>query len=178
MGWVGAVPWRSNDLESMSPWFGEFLAQKRLPFHHSGHIKQVLSADKRLGIPEGHKVSYSERKIISQYPELFRKIDIGIVPLNDIPFNYAKSGIKGLEYTAAGVPFIASAAPEYRYLNELGIGRIASSSEEWIQHLSELEDPKVRKEEIDKSYENMLQSQTMDIRGDEWDDVMTKILNL
>lgn len=178
VGWVGAVPWRSGDLESLSSFFGEYMAKNRLPFHHSGHIKQVLSADARLGIPDTVKVTYSERMIISQYPQMFRKIDIGIVPLNNIPFNYAKSGIKGLEYTAAGVPFIASYSPEYQYLNELGIGRIASTPEEWIANLDELQDQRKRKEEIDKSYENMLQTQTMEVRGHEWNEVMQQISEL
>lgn len=176
VGWVGALPWRSNDLESISSVFGKYVSEHRLPFQHSGHIKGIKSADERLNIDRTRcKVSYSERMIISKYPLMFRKIDIGIVPLNNIPFNYAKSGIKGLEYTASGIPFIASWSPEYEYLESLGIGRVARTLEDWEMHLEELQDPKVRKEEIDRSYENMLKTQTMEVRGHEWNEVMEQI---
>jgi hypothetical protein len=179
VGWVGAVPWRSNDLESIAPVFGKYMSNHRLPFHHSGHIKGVRSSDERLGIQKGStKVTYNERMIISKYPQMFKKIDIGIVPLNNIPFNHAKSGIKGLEYTASGIPYIASWSPEYEYLNSLGIGRIAMDLDDWEKHLDELQDPRIRKEEIDKSYENMMKTQSMEVRGSEWNDVMEQILAL
>jgi hypothetical protein len=178
IGWVGAVPWRSNDLESVSPFLGEFIANNKLAFHHSGHIKGTLSADKRIGVPPGTKVTYSERMLLSKYPSMFKKIDIGIVPLNDIEFNYAKSGIKGLEYVASGVPYVASWSPEYEYLEDLGIGRVAKNSDEWIHHMTELQDPKVRKEDVERNYENVLLTQTMEVRGAEWDKTMKDILNL
>ena len=54
--------------------------------------------------------------LIHDYPRMFRNIDIGIAPLSDVPFHHAKSAIKGLEYPAAGVPFIASPSPEAKAL--------------------------------------------------------------
>ena len=105
-------------------------------------------------------------------------MDIGLVPLNNIPFNHAKSTIKGLEYTAAGIPFIASYSPEYELLEQQGVGRVARTPEEWIHHLSELQDPKIRKEEIDKNYENLKATSTMEVRGADWDDTMNHILEL
>ena len=51
VGWVGATPWRSMDLETMSPWFGQFLEKNHLSFHHSGHIINANVAKDQLGIP-------------------------------------------------------------------------------------------------------------------------------
>lgn len=179
LGWVGAIPWRSNDLETMQPFFGEFLEKNRLPFHHSGHIKELkVDARDQLGIPSSVKFTHQPRMPLSKYPEMFRKIDIGIVPLNNIPFNYAKSTIKGLEYTAAGVPFVSSYSPEYAELEKQGVGRVANNPEEWISHLTELQDPRVRKEEIDKNYENLLASHTMSSRSKDWDEVLNQILEI
>ena len=101
---------------------------------------------------------------ISMYPELFKPIDIGIVPLNDIPFNHAKSYIKGLEYAAAGIPFISSYSPEYQYLADNGIGRIANNQEEWERHLGDLLDANTRIAEIKSNY-NELEKFSMDARA-------------
>lgn len=58
------------------------------------------------------------------------------------------SNIKGLEYAAAGIPFVASPLPEYvRLRDQFGIGRIASNSKEWQDHIEELLDPAVRFDE-------------------------------
>lgn len=179
LGWVGALPWRSGDLETMQPFFGKFLEGNRLTFHHSGHIKGMnVDAQDLLGLPASVKFTHEPRKILSQYPQLFRKIDIGIVPLNNIPFNHAKSTIKGLEYAAAGIPFIASWSPEYALLAEQGVGRVASNEEEWIFHLEDLTNPKIRKEEIEKNYENVKANHSMSARAEDWDKVMNEILCL
>lgn len=106
---------------------------------------------------------------------MFERIDIGIVPLNDIPFNHAKSYIKGLEYAAAGVPFVASAAPEYVFLAENGVGRVARSPEEWESHISELADPKVRKQEAMKNLENLPRF-SMKRTGNDWNSAFESIL--
>ncbi len=108
---------------------------------------------------------------ILSYPRLFEPIDIGIIPLNDIPFNHAKSFIKGLEYVAAGIPFIASYSPEYQYLAEQGIGRVANSPEEWLHHLNELIKPQMRVDEANENY-SLLKDFSMDARGDDWDATM------
>jgi hypothetical protein len=181
IGWVGGVPWRSGDLETMVPFLGEFMQKNRLTFHHSGHIRELKNVDaaKLLGLPSSVKFTNSPRIIISKYPkEMFRRIDIGIVPLNNIPFNHAKSTIKGLEYVSAGVPFVASYSPEYELLESQGIGRIARSPEEWISHLTELLNPKIRKEEAEKNYNNLMLTNTISVRGNDWNNVMNAILDL
>jgi hypothetical protein len=179
IGWVGATPWRSRDLETLQPWFGSFLEENHLAFHHSGHIesKGVPTAMDQLGVLKSTKVTKQERLPLSTYPQLFRKFDIGVVPLNDIPFNHAKSTIKGLEYTAAGIPFVASYSPEYELLAEDGVGRVARSEEEWRSHLEELLDPKTRKMEIEKNYEITKSLHTSEVRGESWNDVLQKILD-
>jgi hypothetical protein len=163
----------------MRPFLGEFLESNRLQFHHSGHIKELnLDATDLSGIPRTVKFTNEPRKILSQYPQMFRKIDIGLVPLNNIPFNYAKSTIKGLEYTSAGIPFIASWSPEYEYLSNDGVGRVAKNEDEWMYHLNELLDPRNRKKDIQKNYEAVKQRHSMSARAADWDNVMQQILDL
>lgn len=174
-GWVGATPWRSSDLEQLSPFFGEFLEKNRLSFHHSGHIKNAKYAKDQLGIPDSVKTTHEPMQPISRYPSMFRKIDIGIIPLNDVGFNHAKSGIKGLEYSAAGVPWISSYSPEYEILEGQGIGRVARNKDEWLEHMEELLNPKIRKEDVERNIEGIKKYQAMDVRRSDWNDVMHAI---
>lgn len=177
-GWVGATPWRSMDLEQLNPFFGEFLSKNRVGFHHSGSIKNANEASAQLGLPSNVKTTKEPMKPISRYPELFKKIDVGIVPLNDVKFNYAKSGIKGLEYTAAGVPWISSYSPEYEMLNKQGIGRMARNEDEWLEHLEALLDPRIRKEDAERNLENVKLYHSMEVRGQDWNEVMHQIKEL
>jgi glycosyltransferase involved in cell wall biosynthesis len=176
-GWVGATPWRSGDLETLSPYFGKFLKEKHCRFHHSGSILNAPTVDQKIGIDKSI-FSNNPMKPIMSYPELFRKIDIGIVPLADLDFNNAKSFIKGLEYAASGIPFISSPSPEYQYLADSGVGRIANTPEEWIFHAEELLNPKVRKEERLKNREIVKEKFSMDQRAKDWEEVFDLILAL
>jgi glycosyltransferase involved in cell wall biosynthesis len=131
----------------------------------------------QLGIFPSTKITKQERLPLSKYPQLFRKFDIGIVPLNDIPFNHAKSTIKGLEYASAGIPFVASYSPEYDLLEKQGVGRVAKSSEEWVGHLEDLMSAKTRKYEREKNYEEVRALHTMKVRGKKWNEVFDEILD-
>jgi hypothetical protein len=82
----------------------------------------------------------------AEYQNLFT-FDIGLVPLSDVPFNQAKSAIKGLEYASAGVPFIASDLDEYRSLHDGGIGLLAKKTRHWFAHIERLRDPVERAEQ-------------------------------
>lgn len=173
VGWVGATPWRSGDLEQLSPWFSRYLKTRNMHFHHSGHTSDAPFASDLLGVEKRMSKTLPLVPIID-YPRLFGPIDIGIVPLSDVPFNHAKSFIKGLEYAAAGVPFISSYSPEYQYLADQGIGRIARTQEEWIYHLDELRIPSKRKDEIEHNLE-VLKNFIMEKRGEDWNTVMKYI---
>lgn len=177
-GWVGATMWRSRDIEQLSPWFGNFLEKNHLSFHHAGNIIGAPQVKDQLNLSKYVKYTKEPMKPINKYPEMFNKIDVGIVPLNDVKFNYAKSGIKGLEYSAAGVPWISSYSPEYELLNCQGIGRMARSEEEWIGHMEELLDPKIRKQDIERNIENIKKYHSMEVRGQEWNEVMHQIKEL
>jgi glycosyltransferase involved in cell wall biosynthesis len=174
IGWVGATPWRSGDLEELSEFIGNYIKLKNIRFHHSGHVGGSASAAEQLQI-EQHLVSTSNLCPISDYPRMFEQIDIGIVPLKDVPFNHAKSFIKGLEYAAAGVPFIASDLPEYRYLFEAGIGRIANTEQDWIYHFEELLDKQLRDDEA-KINRDLLSEFSIKKRVSDWESVMMEIL--
>lgn len=142
IGWVGSTAHRSGDLEILG---GVLPALHRsgYAFHHSGHLEG------RRSFMDATGVACSTLPLVAPalYPDSF-VFDIGLVPLSDTPFNEAKSYIKGLEYAASGIPFIASAVGEYKRLyEEHGLGRLAKNGKDWRRHIEALTDPAARAEE-------------------------------
>lgn len=142
IGWVGSTSHRSRDLEEINGFL-----PPTWRYHHSGHIAGAQLFADAIGVPAS-KVRTAPMVPPQQYAKNSFCFDIGIAPLSDQPFNHAKSWVKLLEYASAGVPFVASPAPEYvRLHEEYGIGRIAKNREDWLDNIGELWDFKVRKEE-------------------------------
>lgn len=175
IGWVGGVPWRGGDLETLQAWLPDFLDEHDLMFHHSGHSDSSPSFAELSGVnPE--RVSTSPLVTLDNYMKTMFTFDIGIVPLNDIPFNRAKSFLKGLEYAAAGIPFVAQALPEYRLLESQGIGRTASTPEDWRWHMEALLDYEKRKKEARINRALVERFHTIQARSPEWQQLVTSQL--
>jgi glycosyltransferase involved in cell wall biosynthesis len=166
VGWVGATFWRSGDLEILRDWMPGFVKDHKIPVIHGGH----LPADgnhfgARVGLK---KVQTIPMQPISNYGSLFEHIRIGLVPLNLCDFSEAKSYLKGLEYAASGIPFIASPTHEYRLLASEGIGRIASAPDEWRDHATELLDPDIRRAEAEKQRALVSARYHFETKGEAW----------
>src|SRR5690606_9915236 len=65
---------------------------------------------------------------------------VGLAPLVSMPFHDCKSAIKFLEYTAAGIPTIASPAPAYRIVEHGRNAVLASTTEDWARAILQLLD--------------------------------------
>jgi O-antigen biosynthesis protein len=176
LGWVGAMHWRSGDIETLRPWLGDFLEEHDLMFHHAGHMPDAKLFWDASGI-NPDRVLLSPMQVISEYHNMFL-MDIGLVPLNDIEFNHAKSTIKGLEYAASNIPFIAQATPEYSRLASLGVGRVANTPDEWVKHATELLDYNVRKREAAVQRARALNEHSMLVRKREWDQMFAGFHNV
>lgn len=175
LGWTGAISYRNNDLEQLREWLPRFMEEHDLSFHHAGAEADAPSFAEVTGIPK-HRLTTSPIVPIGNYADQLR-FDIGIVPLNDIPFNHAKSNIKGLEYAASGIPFIASDLPEYRRLHETGVGRLATTTDEWVAHATNLLDYGTRKKESAIGYGTVIGQWAVDNRAADWLEVFTTGVN-
>ena len=170
IGWVGSTAYRNNDLEQLREWLPEFLAEHDLMFHHAGHSDDAPPIEEVTGV-DPYRVTRTPLTPITHYASglLF---DIGLVPLNPIPFNEAKSNIKGLEYAAAGIPFIASDLPEYRLLHESGIGSLARTPDDWVRAATALLERPVRVREAKRQY-GPLRDWTIEARAADWQAALT-----
>jgi len=174
IGWVGALGYRSGDIETLREWLPDFLEERDLLFQHSGHVPSMGSFADVSGInPE--RLRTLPMQPMNRYQLLFQ-MDIGLVPLNDIPFNRAKSFIKGLEYASSGIPFVAQALPEYQKLAGDGIGLVAETADDWRRHIESLLDYKTRKRAAAEFYNLTAAKHTIRQREDEWRQVILDAL--
>jgi hypothetical protein len=84
---------------------------------------------------------------ITEWPRAVAELGIGIAPLADTKFNSAKSWLKPMELSAAGVPWVASPRAEYRRLHAMGAGVLADRPRTWYRELKRIrESPAMRQE--------------------------------
>lgn len=152
IGWVGSTAHRSGDLETLKGIITPMVQSGNYKFHHSGHADHFPTLASKLGLRDSEVTTLPLARH-DMYPNLM-VMDIGLVPLRVTPFNRAKSYIKGLEYAASGIPFVAQEIDSYNQLyNEYGIGRVAARAGDWIRNIKQLSSAAVRQEEADRQRE-------------------------
>lgn len=133
VGWSGSVDTHPGDLDVTQGAVAQAVRDTGARFGVIGTGKGV---QRTLGLDDPPATS-GWLPIIA-YAEGLAMLDVGIVPLAAHTFNEAKSHLKGLEFAAVGVPFVASGTGPYRALAQAGIGWIAESPAEWRYLVSEL----------------------------------------
>lgn len=143
VGWSGTVATHPNDLEQTEGGVARALKKQDASFFNVGDGAGVGSA---LGLGEYGLVNFSGWVPLDDYYQtIIDNIGVGIVPLEMSTFNQAKSALKGLEYAALGIPFVASPTDEYVRLVSQGAGVLAGTSETWSAQVGKLlKDPRRR----------------------------------
>jgi glycosyltransferase involved in cell wall biosynthesis len=144
IGWAGSTGHRSGDLQTLRGVLSRVASDPYVKLHHSGAHPGAPAFSSEAGV-EGFELTTSPLATYDTYPSLLN-FDVGIVPLSDTPFNYAKSDIKGLEYAASGIPFVSSYSPSYESLmKDWGSGFfVAKKPNDWIKSLNKLKDYSLR----------------------------------
>ena len=183
IGWVGGIQWRAHDIQILrSIGLPRFLAEHNLPVYHGGD-SQVP------GVPKFWELAGIDPQVtscaalplchIAEYPKLWNPVGVALVPLERVRFNEAKSFLKSLEASAAGVPYIVSAGfPEQDLLIAEGTaGRVARNEQprEWRTHLEALMDPDVRRAE-GKINRSVAEGHDIKQRWVDWDMVFRQII--
>lgn len=123
IGWAGNPNAHPGDLEVMGDAIANLYYQDKAILRTVGSGRTFNILDLEEGDGEG-----LEWASLEDFPALVASFDVGVVPLRDSRFNRAKSWLKGLEYAALGVPFVASPTAEYRKLVQLGAGDLVSTT--------------------------------------------------
>lgn len=164
-GWIGSHP---GDLEATRGGVDEAVQRAGARFHVVGPgdgIQQALSLRDEPSAtgPLTNVAGYEFERALGE-------LDVGIVPLADSKFNEAKSNLKGLQYAARGVPFVASPMPEYQRLAEEGAGVLAPArARNWRARLVDLiTDPALRAEMADRGRQVVADAHTFEGEGWRW----------
>jgi hypothetical protein len=175
IGWVGIMLWRKHDVEILQGILGPFLDDFDLQFYHAGMLIDRPKEFAHLTKMNPDRLIESTGTNVHNYGNILLPMDIGLVPLDMIPFNEAKSSLKGVEYAMSGIPFVASASKEYQILAEEGAGRVAKKKSDWYRHLEALLDPAVRKAEAQRGYELVMDKYNLSTKVNEWSDTLIEI---
>jgi hypothetical protein len=144
VGWPGSYHSHPNDPESLGGAIAR-LVDEGAEFVMRG---DPTGAGRAFGLaedPHGGPVP------IEEWPTAVAGLGIGIAPLADTKFNRAKSWLKPLEMSAAGVPWVASPRAEYERLHKLGAGVLADRPRGWYRELKRLRESPQRRAELSEA---------------------------
>ncbi|MGK2948997.1 MAG: glycosyltransferase family protein [Acidimicrobiales bacterium] len=115
---------------------------------------------------------------IDEYPAAMAQHDVGLVPLDDIRFNDGKSWLKGLEYAALGVPFVASPVADYVRLHARGAGLLAAKPKDWLRQVRRLATGADERAEVAAAGRAVAADLTIEGNADRWWDAWTACLHM
>ncbi len=178
IGYVGSLSGHAEDLGILRAWLGPFLDRHDLQIVHIGaHPTHPAFAD-LTGVDPGRVITREGRAWVDfAASRPMAGIDIGLVPLEARDYNRAKSALKGMEYAACGVPFVASPSPEYVRFN---CGSLAGTSLEdqtpaaWEAALEQLLDAGERKRVARRQSERVA-AEDISVRSGEWEHLYRRI---
>ena len=106
------------------------------------------------------------------------EMDVGIAPLGDFPFNNGKSGIKADEYSAIGIPTIASDFPQYRDVIVQGMtGFLVRGKTGWSSSLTWMMQNPDERERMGAAAKEMVAERTIGKTCYKWTDAYEEALS-
>jgi hypothetical protein len=173
IGWSGAVKTHPDDLQVTRGAVAQTARTLEIDIAVIGDGEMV---HRYLGMSKDQELVCCGWVPIRDYPMQMAQIDVGIVPLDLCPFNHAKSWLKGLEFAALRVPYVASPTGPYRLAFAAGAGRLASRPQDWSRELRRLfTDDDHRAEIIAGGYE-FAQHWTYEKQAERWWDAWAQAL--
>ena len=108
-----------------------------------------------------------------------RTLQVGMVPLAATKFNTSKSRLKGIEYMAGGIPWVASPRQEYRRLvRESGCGLLADTPKDWYRQLKLLLTDDVLRKEMSERGLEFMKDQTYQAQAWRWAEAWTRAVEI
>lgn len=168
IGWVGSE-WTSKYLDLLAGVFHELKKKYAVRFLFVGSKSGILPDIQPEIIPWS-----SEKE-----PELLSRIDIGIMPLPDTPFEKGKGGYKLFQYMAAGKPVVASPVGINTLIVKEGVnGFLCRDTGEWYQALEKLlQDARLREQMGNAGYRLAKESYGLEVCFQRLMNVLDKMTN-
>lgn len=167
LGWSGTIQTHPTDLQVTGGGVGTAIKRNNAEFFVVGdgrNVSVALGLDGRLPVKDSGWVALDD-----YYETLAKNIDVGVVPLDAIEFNEAKSWLKGIELAALGIPFVASPTSEYLKLAELGVGTIAENPAQWYKKLNTwINNPRKRVSDGNRYRDTVLSTLTYEQNAHRW----------
>lgn len=168
VGYMGVFGFRRGDLDVIRPVIRPFLLK------HS-NVDFVASSEEvqdYLDIPKDRRITTGEVDFRSmRLPEITAVMDVGLVPLTMNGLNEGKSHLKGLEYNACGIPFIASPTESYRdyWCEEGRNGFTVSDSKDWHERLEVLVEDNAQRRQMGSYGRTKASEHTIQKNAGEWE---------
>jgi len=175
IGWVGMMLWRKHDIEELRSWLPRFLEDHDLMFHHAGVNPTSPEEFAEVSGINPDRYKGTTGSSARNYGNILLPIDIGLVPLQKVSFNEAKSALKGMEYAMTGIPFVATDTEEYKLFNSQGAGLLARRPRDWSKRVESLLDPSNRKEISDSGRETVIEHYNINKVVYQWIDAIERI---
>lgn len=152
VGWTGNLEVHASDLGVVGAGVAIALSATGAHFRFVGASSQTEKVQRELRLDR--LPSATGWVELEDYPALLSDLDVGLVPLASNVFNESKSYLKGLEYSALGIPFVASSTQPYRELAAKGAGLVVGGRKDWGRHLKRLiTDDAFRRDQAESGYE-------------------------
>ena len=171
VGWTGSVDTHPTDLQVTR-------GAVQRAIDGTGAVVAVVGTGK--GVKAGLGLTDAPLAVgwmpLDDYPHAMAQMDIGIVPLDDIVFNAAKSALKLMEFSAVGVATVASPTPDnLRMFNE-GIGLLADKPKHWTALLRRLINDEEHRAEVAGRSREVMRRFTIEGNTDRWMDAWASSL--
>jgi glycosyltransferase involved in cell wall biosynthesis len=128
VGWIG-TPKTSRYLQPLKPVFASLQSRFNVRFVAVGATRKSLG-----DLPVEPREWSEDTEVDS-----IQKFDIGIMPLEDSPWERGKCGYKLIQYMACGLPVVGSPVGVNTEIVEHGVnGFLASEEEQWRESLASL----------------------------------------
>jgi glycosyltransferase involved in cell wall biosynthesis len=164
IGWIAALEHRADaDRIKIADTLRRLIAK-----HHDVRVECI---GVNLGLPDRYRHDSSVPFL--ELPRRIAGFDIGIAPLADIVWNWARSDIKVKEYAASGVPWLASPVGPYLGLGEDQGGRLVSD-DGWFEALDRLVTRRRERRRLARRAKAWAKRQTIEAVADCWEQVFAK----
>ena len=144
---------------------------------HTKYLNKVSFVFYGIPLPADMPINFpltqlpSETYIYASFPEKIKRIkaDVGLAPLSDSIFNRSKSSIKYFEYTAMGLPTIASNLEPYQAVINDGVnGLLASTPQDWVESIIRVIESSIFRQDLVNCAQSNLKKYLMRNNVDNW----------